>query len=250
MTEDRDLIRRSLDGDHRAFDEIVRRYQDGLYRHVLRLTRRPEDAEDICQEAFIRFHGALRTFNRARPVAPFLFAIATNLWREQARRHHPEEPPSDEDLADDRPVIQQALLRIEHEQVLAAVAQLQPDQREAVSLYYDQGLSYREISRITGAPVGTVSTRLRRALQYLRRLLPPGAAGVAIVVEGQDPLHAALVTALQGQGGAPLTLAPAVTHSIAHLAPVGAGLLHTVGMLWRGPHRWSRGSTWPQGWRW
>ena len=93
MSEDSQLIKRALDGDRTAFDEIVRRYQDGLFRHLLRLSGRPEEAEDLCQEAFIRFYGARRRFNPARPVAPFLFAIATNLWRERARKAHLEEQP-------------------------------------------------------------------------------------------------------------------------------------------------------------
>jgi len=62
MSDDPQLIKRTLDGDRAAFDDIVRRYQDGLFRHLLRLTGRPEDAEDLCQEAFIRFYGARRRF--------------------------------------------------------------------------------------------------------------------------------------------------------------------------------------------
>ncbi|HUT74326.1 MAG TPA: sigma-70 family RNA polymerase sigma factor [Armatimonadota bacterium] len=234
MTDDRELIRRTFDGDRSAFDDIVRRYQDGLYRHLLRLAGRHEEAEDLCQEAFIRFYRALPRFNRARPVGPFLFAIATNLWRERARKAHLAEQPLDEQQpAGGTPVAEQAMARLEHEQVLAAVARLRPEQREAVSLYYDQGLSYREIASITRAPVGTVSTRLRRALESLRRALPSEAAGLAIIAGGQAPPATGLVTALQGQGAAPPSLAPAIAHSIGHAAPATVGLLHGVWTLWK-----------------
>jgi RNA polymerase sigma-70 factor (ECF subfamily) len=234
MTDDRELIRRTLNGDRAAFDDIVRRYQDGLFRHLLRLVGRCEEAEDLCQEGFIRFYRALPRFNRARPVGPFLFAIATNLWREQARKTHLPEQPLDEQVpVDGPPVAEQVMARLEHEQVLAAVAQLRPEQREAVSLYYDQGLSYREIARVTRAPVGTVSTRLRRALESLRRALPGEAAGLAIIAGGQAPPATSLVTALQGQGAAPPSLAPAVAHNIAHAAPATVGLLHGIWTLWK-----------------
>jgi len=222
MTEDRELVERTLEGDRAAFDDIVRRYQDGLFRHLLRLTGRPEEAEDLCQDAFIRFYSALRRFDAARPLAPFLFAIATNLWRQRARETRVEEQPLDDrQPAEGATVVDQAMARLEHDQVLAAVARLRPEQREAVSLYYDQGFSYREIARVTRAPVGTVSTRLRRALEALRRVLPPEAAGLVIV------------TALQGQGFAPPSLAPAIADSVADIAPAGLGLLHGVWTLWK-----------------
>jgi RNA polymerase sigma factor (sigma-70 family) len=172
--------------------------------------------------------------DRARPVALFLFAIATNLWRERARKTHRDEQPLDKQQpAEHSSVAEQAMLRLEHGRILAAVARLRPEQREALSLYYDQGLSYREIARITRAPVGTVSTRLRRALEALRRALPSEAAGLAIIAGGQAPPATALVTALQRQGGAPSSLAPAVAHSIGHIAPAGLGLLHGGWTLWK-----------------
>jgi len=229
MTEDRDLIKRTLDGERGAFDEIVARYQDGLYRHLLRLDGRPEEAEDLCQEAFIGLYRNLRRFDPERPLIPFLFTIATNAWRKRQRRAGREiELPAESARADGYSVSEQVLSRLEHQQVLAALAQLRPEQREAVSLYYDQGLSYREIATITRVPVGTVSTRLRSALGALRQVLAAGGAGLAIPVGGAD-LLGYLVPALQGQGGAPASLGPAVAQGIATIIPAGAGLL----ALWK-----------------
>ncbi len=171
MDSDRDLIGRCLTGDRAAFDEIVRRYQDALYRHLLRLAGDREQAADLSQETFLRFYRALATFDRARPVAPFLLKIATNLWRDQRR------PPLvvlREEWADPSPDLQpehEALEVIEREAILHAMAQLRPEYREVLSLRYDHGLSYREIAEVTGASVGTVGTWLRRAVGALRATL-------------------------------------------------------------------------------
>jgi RNA polymerase sigma-70 factor (ECF subfamily) len=172
MATDRDLIGQCLTGDRSAFDEIVRRYQDGLFRHALRLSGSREQAEDLCQEAFIRFYRALSSFDHDRPIAPFLFKIATNLWLDTRR---PQLVVVGEEAMEFLPAAQQsdqALLdRVERRAILAAVHGLRPEYREALSLRYDQGLSYREIGEITGAPPGTVATRLSRGLEALRQAL-------------------------------------------------------------------------------
>jgi RNA polymerase sigma factor (sigma-70 family) len=233
MSDDRALVQRAIKGDGAAFDEIVQRYQDGLFRHLLRLTRRREDAEDLCQESFIAFYRALRRFDPARPVAPFLFTIATNAWRTRLRTPTPQEQSLDEqDAASDVSIAEQATKRVEHEQVLAAVARLGPEQQEAISLYYDQGLSYREIARITRVSVGTVSTRLHRALDNLRQALLPTSAGLVVAASGADPLSLHLISALQGEASAPASLGPAIAQGIVHTASTGAGFLSATS-LWK-----------------
>jgi RNA polymerase sigma-70 factor, ECF subfamily len=223
MMEDRELIRRTLEGERGAFDEIVARYQDGLFRHLLRLTGRPEEAEDLCQEAFIGLYRSLRRFNSERPLIPFLFTIATNAWKKRLRDAGPEVPMSYETAGScGDPVAEKVFASLEYQRVLIELMRLQPEQREAVSLFYDQGLSYREISGITGAPVGTVSARLKRGLETLRKALAAGGAG--LVIPGMGDLPQYLTSVLQGQATAPATLVPAVAHGISALASGGAGL--------------------------
>jgi RNA polymerase sigma-70 factor, ECF subfamily len=230
MTEDRELIKRTLAGERRAFDEVVARYQDGLFRHLLRLTGKPEEAEDLCQEAFIGLYRSLRRFNPERPLIPFLFTIATNAWKKRLRGAGREVALSYEEAgAGGDPVAEKVFARLEYQQILTELMRLQPEQREAVSLFYDQGLSYREISGITGAPVGTVSARLKRGLDTLRQALAAGGAGL-VIPAGVGELPQYLTSILQGQATAPGSLVPAVAHGIATLTPAGAGVL----TLWKG----------------
>jgi RNA polymerase sigma-70 factor (ECF subfamily) len=172
MASDRELIGRCLSGDRAAFDEIVLRYQDSLFRHLLRLSGSYEQAEDLCQDAFVRFYRALPSFDGARGIAPYLFRIATNLWRDGRGPHLTVVGEEEmEFLAAPRRPDQELLDRMERQTILEAFRRLRPEYREALSLRYDQELSYREIGEIMEASPGTVATWLSRGLEALRQAL-------------------------------------------------------------------------------
>ncbi len=173
MASDQELIARSLAGDRTAFDGIVLRYQDALFRHLLRLARSTEEAEDLCQEAFIRLYSALARFDRGRPVAPLLFKIATNLWRDSGKQTAATASSGDLDTKADcqLEVAEQVVRRVERQAVLDAIGRLRWEYRAVISLRYDQGLSYRDIAEAMGISAGTVATWLHRALNALRAAL-------------------------------------------------------------------------------
>jgi RNA polymerase sigma-70 factor (ECF subfamily) len=172
MITERELVGRCLSGDRAAFDEIVSRYQDSLFRHLLRLSGSYEQAEDLSQDAFVRFYRALPSFDGARTIAPFLFKIATNLWRDGRRSRLTLVGEEEmEFLAAPRQPDQDALDHLERQTILRALRGLKQEYREAISLRYDQGLSYREIGEIMEAPPGTVATWLSRGLEALRQSL-------------------------------------------------------------------------------
>ena len=171
MPSDQDLIDRCLAGDGSAFDGIVRRYQDGLFRHLLRLAGSPERAEDLCQEAFIKFYRALPRFQRGKAVAPLLFKIATNIWRDGRQTPFKVEPVDLDRNPGQHQVADEAIARLERRSIAEALQGLRAEYREVLSLRYDQGLSYREIAEVTGASAGTVATRLHRAVDALRAAL-------------------------------------------------------------------------------
>ncbi len=170
MASDQELIDRCLAGDRSAFDGIVHRYQDGLFRHLLRLAGNPEQAEDLCQEAFVKFYQALPRFNCGRAVAPLLFTIATNLWRDGRHRAAARLAPVECNPGEVR-VAEEAIRRVERDLIARAIGGLRSEYREVLSLRFDRGLSYREIAEVTGASEGTVGTWLRRALEALRGVL-------------------------------------------------------------------------------
>lgn len=160
----------------RAFPRLVRSLQDGVYSGVLRLTANHADAEDITQEAFVRAYRALRSYpdERVRELRTreWVWTIALNLCRNQARRRarHPEAAAVE--AADPRPgPEQQAIAAGQRADLAQYLTGLPRPMREAVVLRHVVGLHYAEIAEVQARPVGTVKSDVHRALLRLRREL-------------------------------------------------------------------------------
>jgi RNA polymerase sigma-70 factor (ECF subfamily) len=158
------LVREAKRGSEAALGELFDRHFTTVWRAAYGVTWRPELADDIAQDVFVRAIASLRTFDEARPITPWLARIAVNraidVVRHEARLAELEEDPSTDDDAPDRDW-----------ELLAAVRHLSPDRRLVVVLRYWVNLKVREISEILDIPVGTVTSRLGRALEDLRQLL-------------------------------------------------------------------------------
>lgn len=161
------LVRRAQRGSREAGAALFARHWEAARRAALAITGRPAAADDIAQAAFVRAFAALDRFDSDRPFAPWLHRIVVNGALDHLRAERrlvpvadpPEPPPGDGsgDAAD--------------ADALAALARLSPERRAVVVLRHL--LDYRppEIAEILGLPVGTVNSRLARALAELRRLL-------------------------------------------------------------------------------
>jgi RNA polymerase sigma-70 factor (ECF subfamily) len=161
------------------FRRLILPYLDDAYGLARLLARDPTAAEDIVQEAFVRALRGFHTFRGDNPKA-WLYAIVRNCflsWAAGSDRRFERAPSAAEPLAevaseDDTP--ETALLRQgEIDSVRAAVEAIPEPFREALALRELDELSYREIAEITGAPIGTVMSRLARARQMLLAVLGP-----------------------------------------------------------------------------
>ena len=165
-----------LDG---AFPEFLAHNQDLVYGIALRSTKRPADAEDLAQEAFIRAYRALSDYSptRIRELRPrgWLAAIVGNLGRNRARRKAPPtgdlegvaEAYADEAPLPDRQVEQRETARAWR----ARLEALPPRYRRAVELRHVSGLSYPELAVAHERPVGTVKSDVHRGVRLLREAL-------------------------------------------------------------------------------
>jgi RNA polymerase sigma-70 factor (ECF subfamily) len=162
-------------GRTEAFTEIVRAYQRPVYRIAYGLTRNAADADDLAQETFLRAWKAIGTFRVGEPLFPWLSRICVNLAYSlhRRRKRRPETPLEplveagrqwgvDDDPAD------HAARGEEAGRMREAFGELKPEHQSVLVLRAVEGLSYDEIARALGVPVGTVMSRLSRARAELR----------------------------------------------------------------------------------
>jgi len=172
---ERALIAGLARGDEAAVADLLERYWGPACRLAQRVTGDPAAAEDAAQEAFFKVLRAAERIDPARPLRPWLFAIVANTAKTQARgrrRRDDHEAAAGEQLRRRAAGLGEAGSAEEAEAAAAVQAELlrlDPDVRVAVSLRYLEELSYREIAEVLGWPQGTVSTRVRRGVETLRR---------------------------------------------------------------------------------
>jgi RNA polymerase sigma factor (sigma-70 family) len=169
--EEEELIRQAQQGDAHAFRLLVERYAEVVWRTARVLVADRAADEDVLQEAWLDAWRGLTTFQIGRPFAPWLLAVVANRCRMSARRRT---IPSislttDADTLAGEDTALDALLRREGEaELTAALATLPADQRRVVELRYFAELDLAEIASVLGIPLGTVKSRLHRALLGVR----------------------------------------------------------------------------------
>ncbi len=175
--EEAQLLSRARRGNLFAFEEIVRRYQRRVYAVALRIVRRHDVADDVAQEAFVRAHRNLASFDPARPFGPWIARIAANLALNHVRSPEAREqalPEGHAERASPRADPLREVLDQEARAALdAALGALPAEQRAVFVLRAVEELSYKEIADALGIAQGTVMSRLFRARERLRVALGP-----------------------------------------------------------------------------
>lgn len=169
---DRAIIHQVLTGDVEAFARLVDRHYDRCVRIALRILGNREDAEEAVQDAFLRAYRALGTYEDRERFSAWLTRILINQCRTMlARVQRREAVFSDLDVRDAESFAATESRESAWPDLERALAQLPPDQREAVVLRYADDLTYEEMARITGAGESALKMRVQRAFARLRALL-------------------------------------------------------------------------------
>jgi len=167
---DFELIDRFLEGDTSAFDMLVQKYQQDVYRLTYRITQNVDDAKDLAQETFLQAYRALKGFHRRASFYTWLYRIAVHLClhhRKRRGRVGPVAELADTPVPGPQPLYD--LLEAEQRQAVAlAIAALPPQQRAALTLRVHHNLSYREISEILQCSAGAARANVFHAIQKLR----------------------------------------------------------------------------------
>jgi RNA polymerase sigma factor (sigma-70 family) len=179
--DESELIDHAREGDVRAYEELVRRYRDVVFRTAYLFTRNAADAEDAAQEAFVKAYYALGQFKTGAPFRPWILRIVANESRNRLRSAGRRQGLAIR-LAEDRPSGDAApspeaaaLDRERHTTLVEALGQLREADREVIACRYLMDLSEEETAEVLAIRRGTVKSRLNRALGRLRELVPADA---------------------------------------------------------------------------
>ncbi len=183
VPSDPDLVARALGGSERAFADLVRRYERPIFSLIVRMVHDSDVAEDIAQETFLKAFRRLDTYDPTRKFSSWLFKIAHNATLDHLRRpslhtlpleaHGDDEADLASVLADEKSESPEAGVgRYDLARALdRGLRGLRADYSEVLLLRFRQGLSYLEISEVTGQPLGTVKTNIHRARKELAAAL-------------------------------------------------------------------------------
>lgn len=181
MTPEQEMhcVRRVLDGDVNAFEQLMHAHEKTVYNLALRSLGNPQDAEDVTQEVFLKAYRSLSSFRGDSKFSVWLYRIVSNLCldflRAKSRR-----PAQSLTVEDDEGEVDELEIPDEHfspeklldrkltrESVQRGLASLPDDARQILLLRELKGLSYEEIADVLGLEPGTVKSRIFRARKRL-----------------------------------------------------------------------------------
>ena len=183
-TDDGTLVERVRGGDVAAFEPLVEKYRQRVYRLAYNVLRNQEDAWDVAQESFIKAYRALPSFRGQSAFYTWLFRIVMNVAHDKARqrgaagRAFGTERVTEEEwertMPDPGEEPDTAALRAEQRARITRALETLPEHHRAIIMLSDlEGLSYREIADVLNIPMGTVMSRLHNARKRLRTALGP-----------------------------------------------------------------------------
>jgi RNA polymerase sigma-70 factor (ECF subfamily) len=180
---DDELIRQALAGNERACTDLVERYRGALFHIIVKMVRRPEEAEDLVQEAFIKAFGALKSYRFEYRFSTWLYKIAANCAIDYLRKRkidamsldRPVETSDGEvsvELADWTYNPEETLYKQRQRISIAEAIDALPEKyKEVIVMRHSEDMAYDEIAKQLGVPVGTVKARIFRARELLKKEL-------------------------------------------------------------------------------
>ncbi|HDZ41571.1 MAG TPA: sigma-70 family RNA polymerase sigma factor [Bacteroidetes bacterium] len=176
------LVKLAIDGDEKAYAELMNRYRDSIYYMLLKMVNNPSDADDLTIEAFGKAFKNIQLYTPNYAFSTWLFRIATNncidfirkkksaptaMEQQQDEQEDPAANLQSEIPGPEEEMMQQQKIR----HLTHVVSQLKPKYRRLIELRYYKEYSYEEIARELNLPLGTVKAQIFRAKELLYNIL-------------------------------------------------------------------------------
>jgi RNA polymerase sigma-70 factor (ECF subfamily) len=182
---ERRLLSEAKAGSRQAFGELVRLHQRRAFAVALGVVHDPDDARDVCQEAFLKAHRNLANFEGDAQFFTWLYRIVMNLCIDHLRRRRGEKVEFDEAIASEEPTDDSGLApqrlgfdpgkaltnRELRERIQAALGQLSATHRTVLVMREVEGLAYQEMADRMDCSIGTIMSRLFHARKRMQKLL-------------------------------------------------------------------------------
>ncbi len=160
------LIKRSQDGDARAFESLVNAYYEVMFKMAYKWCASQRDAEDITQEACIKLARGILTYKGDAKFTSWLYRLVINTakdWYKSQNRH-----PAGTELVENLAFIESSSdEKLYASQVMKAVYELPEAEKESILLVMGQGLSHKEVAKLSGVKESTISWRVHEARKKL-----------------------------------------------------------------------------------
>lgn len=179
---DQELIYQSLEGDDKAFKELLQRHLKNVYAFIYRLTGNTEDSKDITQDTFIKVWKNLKNYKLEYSFKTWLINIAKNTAIDYLRKKRPilfsdfdnnDEVESFEEKLIDTEPLQDELFEIMENKIKVenAISKISIQKRTVLLFHITEGLTFEEISKILNKPINTIKSQYRRALLDLKKII-------------------------------------------------------------------------------
>ncbi len=177
---DQQLITLYLEGNVNAFEGIINKYSQILYRYAFKLTNSKDLAHDIVQETFIKIWKNIKKFDLDRNFKTWIYTIANRTTIDYLRKTKSinfseldnEELKFDESIPDDELLPDEIFEKAENIKLIQqSLLQLSLENRTILLLHHGEEMTFEEISTITDKPMNTVKSQYRRSLIKLRNII-------------------------------------------------------------------------------
>jgi RNA polymerase sigma-70 factor (ECF subfamily) len=180
---DKQLIASYLSGNEKALEVLIQRYLKQIYGFIYNSVKNTSNADDLTQEVFVKAWKNIKKFKTTKNFKSWLFTIAKNTVIDFSRKKK-EIPFSSFETEDGNNPIIDNLSDLEllpdkraqkldlKNEVALAMKNLSAKYTLILSLYYEKGLTFREISEMLGEPLNTIKSRHRRGLDMLKTMVP------------------------------------------------------------------------------
>jgi len=183
--DEQELLHRYVAGDRDAFHQIVTRYKDPLYAFLRRFLNQTQLVEEAFQETFLQLYLSRKTFEKDRPLRPWLFTIAANKARDALRRQQRHDTVSLGSMAEPTELnVDDVLNSLKSyeitpydeaekseraEKVRHIIENMPANLKEILILAYFEQFSYKQMADMMSIPIGTVKSRLHTAIVHFTK---------------------------------------------------------------------------------